>query len=788
MKRIILGFFLLISAVNVAFSEDVEWDVYEVGGGNLQKMNVIDENTAFIAGYDYNFLQSNNAGESWENIPILKSKSKFLDFSFVGDTGYVIGNRSLLIDHESKTGYPDVYSDGVLLKFVAGDWTVISTQNIGSGDDATTNPNTPGCGQIDLVTVETINQSVAYIGVRWNNYNSGEKVVQSAVFKTMDGGETWSNILDAQGLFLTSIVFKNNTGYIAGLKFFAKTTNGGLTFVDLFPELEKVADDNIYIQDITTISDDEIYLTTTSDGILHSTDGGANILKVSTIAGGNDFLKLDEQTYVIAGTSSKAKVTTDGGTTWESFGPGYTAYEIYGPWNDSIYFLGKTNMAVISVADVKNLNADGFTTREMSSGNNLNKFHAFNNDEAIIGANSGELIETRDGGKNWNLIDIPELPVLGAEFDFIALSTSKSGSGYLTARNLKYIDFHKDSPYTDMYHPGVIFKTTDAWNSWEVFNAKLVGVQYTEASQNPSLEGCYRFEAYSLLSIDANNAIMYGTWKDSITVQGSETAHGRIFHTSDGGTTWNTITDDLGSSFVNTIEGIGDVVFSGGNKTFLKYTISNQTTTDLYPVLAGISDGSMFINDIEIINESEFFVTTSADSVFHTTDGGVTYNKLDDIKGANDFIALNDRTYFVCGTAAKTKFSNDFGETWNSASTESTLYEIGPIWNNRVFALAKGAIYSADLISFGVDDAVGDVLAGSSNPLRVISHASVLEVYSNGGEIEQCFVYNSLGQQVASMQPNATNFQINSTQFDSGVYIVIAKSGNEKLTTKVIVK
>lgn len=788
MIRNLLALFIVFTSVSVVFSQNIEWDRYEVGGGNLQKMNVVDEDTAFIAGYDRTFLRSVDAGETWEKIPLITSSAKFLDFSFVGDTGYLIGNRGVVVDHVSKNGYSDVYANGAILKYIAGEWSILDISNVGDGDNPAKNPNASGCGEIDFMAVETLNESTAFIGVRWNDYNSGQKVIRTGVFKTEDGGNAWNHIFDTQGLFITTILLNGEVGYIAGLKLFAKTIDTGITFTNLFPELEKVADNNIYIQDITWVSSSELYLTTTSDGILYSSDGATSFEKLSDLGGGNDFLKIDQQTMIVAGTSSKAKITIDGGTNWESFGPGYTTYEVIGPWNDSLYFLGKSNMAIIALTDLKNKSTDAFRSIEMSAGNNLNKVHIFNNDEAFLCANGGVLLETRDRGKDWSFVSIPELPVNGANFDFISLSTSSEGTGYLGARRLRYVDFPSSSPLKDLYQTGVMFKTKNNWKNWDVYNAKLIGALYSEIDENPAAEGCYMFEAYASHALNDSVAFVFGSWKDTISSPGSDVGHSRVFRTSDDGLSWEIVSEDLGSSIIEVITFKNDIGFVGGNKVLLKTADTGKTFVDVFENFGNNTEGKGYIVDITMETELDFWITTTSNGLFKTNDGGESFVKMEGVSGANDFVALNDKTFFMAGSSTKTQYSQDSGNSWISSSIGTTIWELGPIWNDKVFALTKGAIYSTDIMSFELTDAIEDILADVNNPLRIVSYSSTLDVYSNESVIEQCVVYNSLGQRVAAMQPNSNAFQINSAEFNSGVYIVVAISGNEKFTQKVMVK
>ncbi len=796
-KTIHSVFVFLLLVANLQFSSadvssEITWQSHAVGGGNLQKMNVINEDTAYVAGYDNTFLRSINGGISWEKVDLISATPNFLGQSYVGSTGYVIGGMSRVVDYDSKSGYSDVNTAGVLLKYADGEFTVLDNAAFGEGDDPATNPNARGNTLIEFMAVEAVTETTAYIAVRWSNYNNNDLVRQTAIFKTTDGGDSWSFVLNCNEAHVFAMAFDGETGYITGNGIFFKTEDGGANFTDLYPSLVSLADDNISVTNIHLVSATEAYIVSISDGVFYTNDGGVNLSKVGDITGGNDFLSLEDSILIAGGSANRAKISTDAGATFSAFYPGFTSYRVVGPWNDSVYFLGKGSMAVMAMDDIRNQNTDGFNIRTLTDGTNLYGLHFFDDTHAIINAFNKEVLETTDGGKTWHTMALPELPVNNAEFDFIGLSTSPEGTGYLSARWLKYVDFAATSE-TDKYHAGVIFKTKNNWKNWEVFNIQNIGSQYTSVDQNPSLEGCYMFEAYASKAISENTALLYASWKDSVSVQGTETKHSRVFRTEDDGETWEFVTDDLAGSFVVGIAVHQNLAYVFGNNELLKSTDGGKTFVNEFDAFAANTDGSVFINEISFRSPDHFFVTTSIDGIYETKDGGASYTALTDVSGGFDILPLTDSVLFIGGTTSRTQFTQDGGKTWLDASAGTSLWKLGSVWNKTIFGLAKGEIFSASLAAFGVDHyeyptEVEQLFAENANPLKVVQLGAQLNVQLQNIEMEQCYLFNAQGMQVATTNPKAGNTTFNSSTLPSGVYIVMAVSGAQRYTQKIVIR
>lgn len=330
---------------------------------NLHKMHIADNNTAFICGYGETMKRTTDAGVNWSTIaapePLLPIADEidFNTFSAIDDFSIVAARRFKLIDYPSSSEFTDMTVDGLV--FTSNDkwesWEVYDITDFGEVEskDASLNPNHDDCYGIDPYTLTLTNDTTAYVWANWYEMISEtEKVTHSRVFKTTNGGVTWTSITNDFGSsFVTDINFiDEDKGYIAGNTLLLKTTDAGASFTDLYPTLvvDPQDDSTYFLKGVHAIDIDEIYITSTSNGIFKSTDGGTSFTKFDGVSGANDFFKIDDYAYMVLGTSTKSKYTKDGGTTWEDCYPGSSIWEIAGLVNDSIWALAKGSVFKIA--------------------------------------------------------------------------------------------------------------------------------------------------------------------------------------------------------------------------------------------------------------------------------------------------------------------------------------------------------------------------------------------------------------------------------------------------------
>jgi photosystem II stability/assembly factor-like uncharacterized protein len=195
------------------------------------------------------------------------------------------------------------------------------------------------------------------------------------LFLSTDQGATWEVVsggLPVNSLYVTSLDFANaSTGYLAGLvsdqvRIF-KTTDGGASWSPInFTGISGFITDMQWLDDNTGIA----AVPTTNSGIFRTSDGGQNWTKVSEASSRYLSRTIDDRIAAISPGDTFFQESTDGGLTWESYSPpfsssypGYSGYVESVQVTDEGYILGgignRLMVAEIDVASGLEADEDG---------------------------------------------------------------------------------------------------------------------------------------------------------------------------------------------------------------------------------------------------------------------------------------------------------------------------------------------------------------------------------------------------------------------------------------------
>ncbi|MDX9882191.1 MAG: YCF48-related protein [Prolixibacteraceae bacterium] len=373
-------------AVNDLKTANYKWVAQKIIDGTsvLQKIHFVDTDKILLIGNGQIAKKSTDKGITWTDatLPELFVYGGEYDFRSVsssGNAGYLSSRRLLLIDYPSGIDY---YLSGLVYK--TGDawktWTLLNNKNVGKDTpaDASKYPTMAGCYGMDNYTIECVDAQTAYMYAGWTDTVTVPKTEtkHSRVFKTTDGGDSWTAITDDFGSSIVmSIKFSGETGYIAGNKILLKTTDGGKTFTDLYPKIKELATGNPVVSSVAMLTVDEVYFPTSNNqGIFSTKDGGVTFTKLSGATTGLDFVVLDKNSFMAVGVASATKFTNDGGATWKdsSVGSTITIYAAGKVLNDSLYVLAKSNVYKIAVSD---LDIKTFAGPEINIENNLKVYY-----------------------------------------------------------------------------------------------------------------------------------------------------------------------------------------------------------------------------------------------------------------------------------------------------------------------------------------------------------------------------------------------------------------------------
>lgn len=778
MKNFTIVFMMTVFCLN-GFGQQAtfNWVKTDIAGdNNLQKMAVTG-NEATIAGFGNSFFKSYNGGTSWDTLNFFNPMYNFMDISMKGNSGYVTGARVKLYD-----ALPDVYAEGIMLKTTnAGtSWTSISLDSLGTPGDETVNPLDTFCYGKDFLAVEIINDSVAYCALRWLVLNGDD---HSGIFKTTDSGKTWKNISgDLKGDVIAEIASYGNNVFIGGNKMLFKTTPSSDTLINILDATK--GDGSDYFNDITMVNENEMYLITTNDSLYFSNDGGSTFGQFPFIAGGFDIYKVNDSTLVVGGSSNKSYVSTNHGQQWKPLGLTKPIWEIPGIVNDSLWMFGDAVIYKIPVSDLLS-GKYNFITQTVGNGNLQKALIQGNN--VLVTGNSATFISSSTGGQSWKNMDIPldnELKEMYDKIDFNGLSMM-GNEGYACFNRIVFVDYPTSSPHNDVYWSGGVVSTTDNWETIKSVDVANLGkANSSDPSANPNHASCNGVNT-SVIEFAGNNLVfLWARWYDYSGETRAE--HSRVFRSADGGKNWTAVTDDLGTKYVQAVKAKGDTVFVAGNSLLFRSVDKGVTFENIYPKLDKDENDAMFINSVTLGNKGEVFITTTADSVRMSTDLGETFRVLGNINGSSDFYQFDMNSYIFMGGTGKSKFTNDGGANWQECHPGAVIYEIGGVYNEKLYALAKGAFYTVATAALDLKTSVS--IIPDKEGLTLMYKPESVEILSTGALIDRCEVYSVNGTLMYSAKPASSRVEFYRSNFIPGVYIVTSSVKNKIFRNKIVFK
>jgi photosystem II stability/assembly factor-like uncharacterized protein len=738
--------FLIISLSFYASAQlfTFDWEEQQINEGyNMKEMNVVSDNMAVLVGYGRTFETSTDQGETWKHVPILRPVFNYEDISINSSgLGYACARDEKVIDNPSSSIEIDIYADGLLLKTTdfGATWAVVDITEIGAGLDHTMNPNVIGCYARHFRSVEVLEDNTVFLGIEWyfNNAAINDRESYATVFKTTDG-IVWNNIT-SDNKYPMGIEAATTNIYFGGSNHLYRAETGSEVVTDIFPNLSAADGDDptMFVYDFTIVSEDLVYVTTATNGIFVTEDQGATFTELGSgaPAGGNDMFVVNDTVMLVLGTGTKSKITRDSGATWVDCYPGAICYEIGGIMNDTLIALAKSDIYKIEVADLVDGAPFNWVSQTLTDNSNLQKMHITDANNAIIAGYGESLFATSDAGLSWNAIDMPELFVYGAGYDWSSVSTL-NGASYAVSRRIYAIDYPSESDYADVYGSGLIVTSIDNWQTWEMLDAANIGTG-TDPALNPNAEGALGLSPETVECINETTAYTFVRWIDSIAGYDVRTSHANVFKTEDGGDSWLPIFDDLGTGYITSIQ--FDDIDNGyimGNTFLRKTEDGGETFIDMYPALqttGSPDDPTLYIKQLEIVDENKWYVLSSTDGIFVTEDGGSSYSELSGIGGGSGIMQLDETSVIVLGQALKSKLSWDNGQTWNICYPGSVVWAIGGIMDDKLVALAKGSIYKiplsdlappseeTDIVTFELDEQTGDAT------IDAVNHTITIEV------------------------------------------------------------
>ncbi len=760
----------LVSYSQISF----DWETHDLGTTNvLQKMSV-NGSEAIITGYGNTFLKSTDNGDTWNQLDMVRPVFDYTDLSICGDVGYMIAGREKLYDARE-----DVYAEGVIYKTLDGGttWIELDLNGLGEGSDPTVDPNADKAYGYYFQSIECVNDTIALCGLKWKEYGG---VDHSAVFKTTNGGLNWTNITgDLEGNSVTTISVGDSTAYIGGSDIFLKVLLKGGEPLDLIANL--VDDSKAFISEVELITDTSFYVSTTRDGAYISNDSGSSFSKYETLGsiGGWDILPVNDTTLVLVGGKNNSRVSTDNGASWNDCLLDVLIWDIAGVFNDSLNILSQDSIYKIATTDLIDGNYNWKT--KMIGDGNLQKAHIYDDYSMLVVGNSQIAKITNDGGLSWDDVELPYIAGWDDDIDFNNLS-SRGDIAYACFNRIKLVDYPASSENNDIYYSGGIFYTNDNWETWNDIDMAKIGLaDETDVTRNPNHPDCYGLNPQVIECLNEDTLLVYARWYNFTGTEKAE--HSRIFKTNDNGKNWYVVSEDFSKKYVQDIKFDGDTGYVVGKQLFQKSVDGGESFVNMYAKLDEGEDDAMYISEVLLGDENEVFLTTISDSIWRSIDGGESFLSFVGPVGANDFYKFDINSYMILGNSTKSYFTNDEGETWENCATPSTTFEIGGVYGEKVYALAKGKYYTLPVSSLDLKVWVHDEIL--ANEVRILYGDDRIVVASDKN-IDKCYVYNLSGQLISVKEPNNDRCIFQNSSFTPGIYIISSSIRGKRYTDKVV--
>ena len=668
------------SAFNSDLYKGLKWrNIGPFRGGRSNAISgVVNNDMLYYVGYTGGGVwKTENAGSSWVNI-----SDGFFKTSSVGDIAVSESDPNVIyvgMGEHAVRGVMTSYGDGVYKSTDAGaTWKNVGLEKTRHISDVIVHPNNP-----DIVYVAaqgTVHGSNADRGIfkstdggaTWRktlfvDENSGASSLSmdmnnprilyaatwqhrrypwkvesggpgSALWKSTDGGETWSKIIEGLPKELGKMgisVSRANSNRVYAIVETEKSKSGLYRSDDggkkwaLLSNNQDISSRSWYYMEVFAdpINEDIVYVLNAP--MMRSIDGGKNFQQVRVGHGDTHDLWINPKNNnnLILGDDGGAEITFNRGVTWSTQGNQPTAqfyrvnvdqvfpFKVYGGQQDN-------SSVVIS----SRTNTMGITTSDWFAGPGCESAYiAFNpvNPELLIGGCYQGQVNVMDVNTNEKK-DVRQYPA-----SYLAYK----------AKDMKYrynwnapIVSSPHNPNT-VYHAGnVVFKSNDWGQNWEVISPDLTRNDSTKQGEgggpftNEGAGGENYNTIYYLIESPHESGVIY---------TGSDC--GLVHITKDGGKSWQNITPTgLPESLISSIEispfDKGTAYISATRYKFNDYSNMTYKTTDYGKSWTKIGNGIDANDFIKVIREDKKvkdLLYAGAEHGFYVSfNGGTSWNRL----------------------------------------------------------------------------------------------------------------------------------------------------------------
>lgn len=578
-------------------------------GTNLyfKEMEFVDDNTGYLLGTNGYIIKTSDGGNTWQKVNS-EVKNYCYSMSFINkDTGYIAGGDYFAKLYKTTDGGVTWQSmidtsNGIIYgiainksgdKGVAvGPRTNSYPQNgrislyLDSSDNKWKNSTTLS-GYDDFWSLSFADDTIGYItggsnysnGTVYKTFNGGLSwkklsfspsykiqysylinkdtvfISSDKIYKTTDGGETWSDICPYSG----KLYFNKTNGYILTYSGLYRTQDGGKNWINLN------IDGAPLLQDIT-FKNDSIGYAVGYSGVFQSTDSGRTWVRDTKLP--NNFYKsvyfYNQSIGYIGGMKGVLYKTINGGETWDSIATGIQQIQY------------------VSINDIKFKNdSDGVLLT--------------NNEGSLCG-----VYLTHNGGKSWQFLrqitqNIYKLTLTnkkdvffvgdGATFMKISNNIQPMQSGYINGpvkvqKNTQFI-------YT-------IQKQTDLNYKWTSSGCQII------RSSNDTVIVSFPFAGKCTLTVTPSNSCNWGLPRDiEITVNDTLQSNVQNQHITEVNINPNPFKDNLKISLSENSDYIKLVICDLSGKIVREFEYRNHFGSEINLNLPELKDGIYILRIIQ---------------------------------------------------------------------------------------------------------------------------------------------------------------------------------------------
>ncbi len=662
-------------------------------------------------------------------------------------------------------------------------------------------------GVSDIV-INPTNTDVLYIATGdWD----GLQNISVGVFKSTNGGDTWVSTglvfnLNQYDIISKLLIDPNNvnTVFASTKNSIKRTTDGGVTWTDVFTETNAVFNDLTY----KIGSNSVLYATSKSGKFYISTNNGTNWSEASNLSSGRLDLALtanDTDLILTLDTNGVLRKSVDQGSTWTTIST-ILDYESQGDYNMTLA-ISPLDKDLILAGGIEGWRSDsGGTTWEKyldgywTQGNPYFYVHSDHHDMKFIpGTNTA--FSVNDGGifkgdasSSTAWIDLSSGLAISQYYN---VSGTPQNAGKLIAGAQDNDIAVFDGATITGANPG----SDGVEGLWDYSDSNIAWACSQQGLMTRTLNGFASSQQINTPSNPDDGDQAPFVWELEIHPTVPTTIFGGfkdIYKSTNRGDAWTNLNSGVGLiEYISISPSNADVIYVSGENGEVKKTINGGTswTSITIPQLGNVKS-----IEVHPTNPSEIYIAYSgylSGKVYKSTDSGTNWTN---ITGSLPNIPTHQIRYKTGSTDGQLFLATDLGVYYRT-NTAGDWVKLGAGLPNvivhdleihyateklRVATFGRG-VWEApiDAASLNIEKEQLPQSAISLYPNPTKNKRFKIKLNNLAGETT-ILIYNVIGSVVKELKTNSIEENINLASFSNGLYLVKFTNNNKSITKKIL--